>query len=58
LARGTVLKLFVMLPDLPHGIIVEQAIVTWSRGQEVGLAIRKIDRQDAARLQAFIAASM
>ncbi|HJR77666.1 MAG TPA: hypothetical protein VJ805_11850 [Nitrospiraceae bacterium] len=39
LAYGAALKLFVMLPDVPHGIIVEQEMVCWSRGLEVGLAI-------------------
>jgi hypothetical protein len=58
LARGTVLKLFVMLPDLPHGIVVEKAVVCWSRGQEVGLAIRRMDQQDATTLQHFIAESL
>ena len=57
LARGTIVKLFVMLPETPHGIIVDQARVCWSRGQEAGLAIRSITRQDAARIQGFITAS-
>ena len=56
LACGCVLKLFVMLPEVPHGIIVEQALVCWSRGREVGLEIQTIDPQDAARLQEFIMA--
>ena len=55
LTRGKVLKLFVMLPDMPHGIIVEQAMVCWSRGREIGLTTLLIDRQDATRLQHFIA---
>jgi hypothetical protein len=47
-----------MLPDVPHGIIVEQAMVNWSRGQEAGLAILGMDRQDATRLQHVIADSL
>jgi hypothetical protein len=58
LTRGTVLKLFVMLPEVPQGVIVERAIVTWSRGQEVGLAILRIHPQDATRLQHVIAKSL
>jgi hypothetical protein len=58
LPTGAVLKLFVMLPDVPPGIIVEQVVLCWSRGQEVGVAIRVIARQDATRLQHFIAKSL
>jgi hypothetical protein len=49
-------QLFVMLPEVSQGIIVKQALVCWSRGQEVGLAIRHIDHQDATQLQHFVAA--
>jgi hypothetical protein len=54
LAYGTLLKLFLMLPEMSHGIVVKEALVCWSRGQEVGLAIRDIDPQEALRLQEFI----
>ena len=47
LACGMVLKLFVMLPELQHGIVVDRATVCWCRGHEV---------QEAARLQNFITA--
>jgi hypothetical protein len=56
LAYGTVLKLFLMLPEVQHGIVVKEAVVCWSRGHEVGLAIRGIDPQEADRLQDFITA--
>jgi hypothetical protein len=56
LVYGTVLKLFFMLPEVPHGIVVNEALVCWSRGHKVGLAIRTIDPKEAARLQDFIAA--
>jgi hypothetical protein len=55
LAYGPILKLFAMLPEVQHGIVVKEAAVCWSRGQEVGLAIRGIDAQEAARLHDFIA---
>lgn len=58
LTRGAIVKLFVMLPEMPQGIIVEQALVCWSRGQDVGLAIHSITRQDAARIQGFITANV
>jgi hypothetical protein len=56
LACGTVLKVFLMLPEVPHGIVVKEALVCWSRGHEVGLAIHGIDHEEVARLQDFIAA--
>ena len=52
----TILTLFVMLPDGEQAIVIDQAVVCWSRGHEFGLAIRKITPQDAARLKDFIAA--
>jgi hypothetical protein len=58
LAAGAVLKLFVMLPEVSQGIIVKQAMVRWSRGQEVGLVIRHIEPQDATQLQHFVAAQV
>ena len=54
---GTVLRLLVMLPEMKHGLVVEQATVCWSRGgHEVGLATQTIDELEAARLQDFITA--
>jgi hypothetical protein len=47
-----------MLPDVPQGIIVNQARVTWSRGQKVGLVTCRIDPQDATRLHHVIAESL
>jgi hypothetical protein len=54
---GTVLRLLVMLPEMNHGLVVEQATVCWSRGgHEVGLGTQTIDALEAARLQDFITA--
>jgi hypothetical protein len=58
LISGAILKLFVMLPEVSQGIIVKEAFVCWSRGQEVGLAIRHIEPQDATQLQHFVAADV
>jgi hypothetical protein len=57
-ACGTVLKVFVMLPEVHHGLVVDQATVCWSRGHEVGLTIRDINEQEVLRLQNFITACM
>ena len=56
LTCGTVLRLLLMLPEVQHGIVVKEDMVCWSRGHDVGLAIRGIDPQEDARLQDFIAA--
>ena len=56
LEPGMVLTLFVMLPDSDHTIVVDEAMVSWSRGHEFGLAIRHIQPQDAARLKRWITA--
>ena len=58
LVAGAILKVFVMIPEMPCRMMVEQAIVRWSRGQEVGLAIRLIYRADAIRLLHFVAKSL
>ena len=44
-----------MLPELPRRMIVEQAIVRWSRGHEFGLVIHAMKDQDRVRLRDFIA---
>ena len=56
LERGTMLKVYVMLPDCEETIVVDQAMVSWSRGHEFGLSIRHIQPHDAAYLRAFITA--
>jgi hypothetical protein len=53
---GTILTLFVMLPDEKEALLVDHAEVCWSRGHEFGLAIRSMKTQDAARLKSFVAA--
>jgi hypothetical protein len=55
-ATGTTLTLFVMLPDSKQALLVDQAVVCWSRGHEFGLAVHQIKPEDAARLQDFIIA--
>jgi hypothetical protein len=54
LPKGARLKLFVMLPDGAQPVVVEQAVVCWSRGREVGLSTRHLTVQHAARLQTFL----
>ena len=52
---GTRLTLFVMLPDDKEALLVDQAVVCWSRGHEFGLVIREMKNQDRVRLRYFIA---
>ena len=52
--RGMSLTLFVMLPDRQQAVLIDHAIVCWSRGKEFGLTIRSITPQDAARLKEFV----
>ena len=54
-ACGRMLKLFIMPPECEHAIVVDHAIVCWSRGHEFGIAIREMKDQDASRLKDFIA---
>ena len=54
-STGTALTLFVMLPDNKQAVVVDQAVVCWSRGHEFGLVIRRIKDQDMVRLRDFIA---
>ena len=52
---GTTLTLFVLLPDDKETLLVDQAVVSWSRGLEFGLVIREMKDQDRIRLRNFIA---
>jgi hypothetical protein len=52
---GTTLTLFAMLPDEKQTLLVDQAVVCWSRGHEFGLVIREMEEQDRVRLKDFIA---
>lgn len=51
---GMVLSLFVILPQSNKTVIVERAIVRWSRGQEFGLETGIIHPIDSSRLRTFI----
>jgi hypothetical protein len=53
-ATGTTLTLCVMLPDSKQAVLVDQAIVCWSRGHEFGLAIHEMKDQDRVRLRNFV----
>ena len=44
---GDAVRLFATLPDHQEAVLVDQAKICWSRGEEFGLAIRKIPTQDA-----------
>lgn len=54
LTIGMVLSLFVILPRLNKTVIVEKAVVRWSRGQEFGLQTGIIHPIDSGRLRTFI----
>lgn len=51
---GTVLSLFVILPQSNKTVIVERAVVRWSRGQEFGLQTGIIHPIDSVRLRTLI----
>lgn len=51
---GMVLSLFMILPQSNKTVIVERAIVRWSRGQEFGLETGIIHPIDSGRLRTFI----
>jgi hypothetical protein len=51
---GITLTLFVMLPDEKEALLVDQAVVCWSRGHEFGLVIGEMKDQDRVRLRDFI----
>ena len=53
---GDDVTFFATLPDHQQPVLVDQARVCWSRGDEFGLAIGKITTQDAKRLKGFISA--
>ena len=53
---GDDVTFFATLPDHQQAVLVDQARVCWSRGDEFGLAIGKITTQDAKRLKGFISA--
>lgn len=53
---GMALSLFIMLPGKLVSIIVEQATVTWIRGQEFGLRLEKIQPRDAKRIEKYVIA--
>ena len=53
---GEDVTFFATLPDRQQAVLVDHARVCWSRGDEFGLVIGKMARQDAERLKGFIAA--
>ena len=53
---GDAVTFFATLPDHQEAVLVDEAKVCWSRGDEFGLAIGKITLQDAKRLKGFISA--
>ena len=55
---GDAVTFFATLPDHQQAVLVDQAKVCWSRGDEFGLAIGKITVQDAKRLKGFISAHL
>jgi hypothetical protein len=55
---GDAVTFFATLPDHQQAVLVDQAKVCWSRGDDFGLAIGKITTQDAKRLKGFISAHL
>lgn len=53
-----VFSLLVMLPEYHKTVIVERAIVRWTRGLEFGLQIGAIHRMDTSRLKQFVSSLM
>ena len=51
---GTVLSLFVILLHSNKTVIIERAVVRWSRGQEFGLQTGIIHPIDSGRLRTLI----
>ena len=55
---GMVFTLLVMLPKYHKTIIIERAIVRWTRGLEFGLQIGAIHHTDTGRLKQFVSSLM
>ena len=51
---GTALTLYIMLPDTKQAILVDKALVSWSRGKEFGLMTDTMKAPDASRLRDFV----
>jgi len=51
---GARLKLVVLLPGKQAFIVIREAQVVWSRGQEFGLRLVNVHAPEAARLEAFV----
>lgn len=52
--RGATMTLFATLPDHKQAVLVDKAKVCWTKGDEFGLAIKKIAQADSERLNTFI----
>ncbi len=52
--RGIRFELLVVLPGKHDAIIVQEARVTWARGQEFGLRFDTLLTHEAARLEQYI----
>ena len=51
LATGTRLTLQLWLPDLEQPVIVEQAIVRWSKNDQLGVSFQEISPEAQARIE-------
>lgn len=54
LELGATVSLLAVLPDSSEGVVVDQAIVRWSRGQEFGLEIQQIQAEYESHLRKFV----
>jgi len=53
--RGTLLTLRMHLPSLSQPIAVDQAVVTWTAGDDFGVQFLSLGTRDQARLSQLIA---
>jgi hypothetical protein len=55
LGPGTPVTIYTALPNSELPIVIDEAVVCWSKERECGLAIRKIRSRDTRVLEHFIA---
>ncbi len=54
LAKGTQLRVRLILPDQPQSLPVEEAEVRWVEGNRMGLQFHKVERAADFRLHGFV----
>ena len=51
---GMTLALFVILPGMSRAVVIEDALVTWVRGEECGLRLDGLRPEDEASLERYL----